>query len=116
MKPLAREAIAERIEQLTPLDAIAEPLQSGVRALVPERSELKDALSGTWLGHPLHPPLTDVVESFAPGSEESVKGANIRVHVTRLLGSTRGRGRRAGRVAGSRSTLIAEARLVPSAA
>jgi nitrite reductase/ring-hydroxylating ferredoxin subunit/uncharacterized membrane protein len=28
---------------------------------VPSDSELKDALSGTWLGHPLHPPLTDIV-------------------------------------------------------
>lgn len=61
VKPPDREAIADRIEQLAPLDAIAEPVQSGVRALVPQGSELKDALSGTWLGHPLHPPLTDVV-------------------------------------------------------
>jgi nitrite reductase/ring-hydroxylating ferredoxin subunit/uncharacterized membrane protein len=61
MKPLAREAIAERIERLEALDAAAEPLQKAVRAAVPQESELKDFLSGTWLGHPLHPPLTDVV-------------------------------------------------------
>ena len=61
MKPLVRETIAERIEHFDALDPVAEPLQKGVRTLVPQESELKDLLSGTWLGHPLHPPLTDVV-------------------------------------------------------
>jgi nitrite reductase/ring-hydroxylating ferredoxin subunit/uncharacterized membrane protein len=61
MKPLAREAIAEGIEGLEALDVVSEPLQKVVRAAVPQESELKDVLSGTWLGHPLHPPLTDVV-------------------------------------------------------
>src|SRR5213595_1901624 len=61
MKPRARETIAERIEQIEPLDALAEPLQQAVRSAVPQESVLKDLLSGTWLGHPLHPPLTDVV-------------------------------------------------------
>jgi nitrite reductase/ring-hydroxylating ferredoxin subunit/uncharacterized membrane protein len=28
---------------------------------IPPKSEVKDLLSGTWLGHPLHPALTDVV-------------------------------------------------------
>jgi nitrite reductase/ring-hydroxylating ferredoxin subunit/uncharacterized membrane protein len=61
MKPLAREEFTAAIEQLDALDLIAEPLQQAVRTAVPQESELKDALSGTWLGHPLHPPLTDVV-------------------------------------------------------
>ncbi|HKF79990.1 MAG TPA: Rieske 2Fe-2S domain-containing protein [Thermoleophilaceae bacterium] len=61
LKPPAPEAIAQRIEGLEALDALAEPLQKGVRTLVPQESPLKDLLSGTWLGHPLHPPLTDVV-------------------------------------------------------
>ena len=61
MKPLARETIADRIEQLRPLDVVSGPLQQAVRKAVPQESELKDLLSGTWLGHPLHPPLTDVV-------------------------------------------------------
>jgi nitrite reductase/ring-hydroxylating ferredoxin subunit/uncharacterized membrane protein len=61
VKPLARETVAEQIERLAPLDAVSEPLQKAVRTLVPEDSELKDLLSGTWLGHPLHPPLTDIV-------------------------------------------------------
>jgi nitrite reductase/ring-hydroxylating ferredoxin subunit/uncharacterized membrane protein len=61
MEPVARAAIAERIERLEVLDALGEPLQKGVRTVVPQQSPLKDLLSGTWLGHPLHPPLTDVV-------------------------------------------------------
>ena len=36
-----------------------------VCALIPAGSRAKDALSGTWLGHPLHPPLTDLVEQAA---------------------------------------------------
>ncbi|HEY3542391.1 MAG TPA: Rieske 2Fe-2S domain-containing protein [Gaiellaceae bacterium] len=61
MRPTAREAIPARLEQVEALDVVAEPLQRGVRAAVPYESQLKDVLSGTWLGHPLHPPLTDVV-------------------------------------------------------
>ena len=61
MKPLARETVAEEIERLRLLDPVAELLQKAVRSAVPQQSELKDLLSGTWLGHPLHPPLTDVV-------------------------------------------------------
>ena len=61
MRPAGREAIAERLEQLKSLDPLADVLQRGVRAAVPAESALKDVLSGTWLGHPLHPPLTDVV-------------------------------------------------------
>jgi nitrite reductase/ring-hydroxylating ferredoxin subunit/uncharacterized membrane protein len=60
-EPFAREAVAERLERVEALDAVAEPLQKAVRTLVPEDSRLKDLLSGTWLGHPVHPPLTDVV-------------------------------------------------------
>jgi nitrite reductase/ring-hydroxylating ferredoxin subunit/uncharacterized membrane protein len=55
------ESIAERIEQLEALDSIAEPLQAAVRRGLPQESRLKGLLSGTWLGHPVHPPLTDVV-------------------------------------------------------
>lgn len=61
MKPIARETVAESIEQLELLDPISDRLQKAVRAAVPQDSRLKDLLSGTWLGHPLHPPLTDAV-------------------------------------------------------
>jgi nitrite reductase/ring-hydroxylating ferredoxin subunit/uncharacterized membrane protein len=61
MSAPAREAIPATIERFEALDAVAGPLQTAVRKVVPQGSKLKDALSGTWLGHPLHPPLTDVV-------------------------------------------------------
>jgi nitrite reductase/ring-hydroxylating ferredoxin subunit/uncharacterized membrane protein len=41
-----------------PLDRVAEVLAAPARSLGP--GPLKDLLSGTWLGHPLHPMLTDV--------------------------------------------------------
>ena len=61
MRPIVREAVAERIERLEALDSVAAPLQDAVRRLVPPETEVKDVFSGTWLGHPVHPPLTDVV-------------------------------------------------------
>jgi nitrite reductase/ring-hydroxylating ferredoxin subunit/uncharacterized membrane protein len=56
-----RQNMAEKIEQLVALDAVAEPLQTAAKSAIPAGSQAKDALSGTWLGHPLHPPLTDIV-------------------------------------------------------
>jgi nitrite reductase/ring-hydroxylating ferredoxin subunit len=53
--------LAERIEELQQLDGAGEALKSLVDRYIPPRTELKDLLSGTWLGHPLHPVLTDVV-------------------------------------------------------
>ena len=61
MEPIVREAVMERLEQMEALDPIARRLQNIVRKVIPQDSQLKDALSGTWLGHPVHPPLTDVV-------------------------------------------------------
>src|SRR5919199_1075370 len=61
MEPIERETISEGIERLAALDAAADPLQKGVRLAAPQEFLLKDLLSGTWLGHPLHPPLADVV-------------------------------------------------------
>jgi nitrite reductase/ring-hydroxylating ferredoxin subunit/uncharacterized membrane protein len=61
VEPFVRENLAEKIEQLGGLDAVADPLQRAVAALIPAGSKAKDVLSGTWLGHPLHPPLTDLV-------------------------------------------------------
>jgi nitrite reductase/ring-hydroxylating ferredoxin subunit/uncharacterized membrane protein len=61
MKPRARELVVERVEELGSLDGVSETLQRIVGHAVPQGSRLKDVLSGTWLGHPLHPPLTDVV-------------------------------------------------------
>jgi nitrite reductase/ring-hydroxylating ferredoxin subunit/uncharacterized membrane protein len=61
VEPVARESLAEAIEGLEAIDSVAEPLQQAAKKAIPAGSKLKDTLSGTWLGHPLHPPLTDVV-------------------------------------------------------
>ena len=53
--------LAERIEEIQQLDGAGQALKSLVDRYVPPRTEVKDLLSGTWLGHPLHPVLTDVV-------------------------------------------------------
>jgi nitrite reductase/ring-hydroxylating ferredoxin subunit/uncharacterized membrane protein len=51
----------EAVEQLETIDPVSKRLQELVHKLVPAGSAAKDTLSGTWLGHPLHPPLTDIV-------------------------------------------------------
>ena len=53
------EDLLERIEKAEGLDSVARPLAKAVAKVVPH-GPVKDALSGTWLGHPLHPLLTDV--------------------------------------------------------
>jgi nitrite reductase/ring-hydroxylating ferredoxin subunit/uncharacterized membrane protein len=50
---------ARLIAQLEALDAPAKKLGKTVRNVI-KPGPLKDALSGTWLGHALHPMLTDV--------------------------------------------------------
>jgi nitrite reductase/ring-hydroxylating ferredoxin subunit/uncharacterized membrane protein len=61
MRPVPRDLIADRFERLEALDGPGEWLQGLVKKAVPDESRLKDLLSGTWLGHPVHPLLTDVV-------------------------------------------------------
>jgi len=54
------EPLVRAIETAEFLDRIAKPAARTVRNLL-SRGKLKDALSGTWLGHAVHPMLTDVV-------------------------------------------------------
>ena len=54
-RPLATN-VAQRLAALEQLDPIAEPIAKTVRDIVPA-GPVKDALSGTWLGHALHPML-----------------------------------------------------------
>src|SRR3712207_721873 len=54
------EPIIDAIEGTAALDATAKAAGKRVRATF-SPGTLKDALSGTWLGHALHPLLTDVV-------------------------------------------------------
>ena len=52
------EEIITQISNLKALRNSAEPLQKAVRGMV--KGEVKNFLHGTWLGHPLHPVLTDI--------------------------------------------------------
>ncbi len=53
-------ALVDRLGDIEAIDQVAEPLGDVARKALSASPELKDALSGTWLGHALHPLLTDV--------------------------------------------------------
>jgi nitrite reductase/ring-hydroxylating ferredoxin subunit/uncharacterized membrane protein len=77
--------IAMRIEKIGGLDAIAEPLGNAVKKLIPA-GRLKDLLSGTWLGHQLHPLLTDVpIGSFTGATLLDLVGGRRSQHAANLL-------------------------------
>ena len=50
-----------RAERIDSLDRVAGVLARAVERVAPDGSSVNEVLSGTDLGHPLHPPLTDVV-------------------------------------------------------
>ncbi|MBW3652534.1 MAG: Rieske (2Fe-2S) protein [Actinobacteria bacterium] len=52
--------LPERIGAIAALDAPGKAIGKQVRSLFPSGGGVKDVLSGTWLGHSLHPLLTDV--------------------------------------------------------
>lgn len=80
---MALHDVASQIGRLEALDRVVQPLSGLARRLVPH-GPVKDVLSGTWLGHPLHPMLTDVViGSFTSatvldliGGKRAQRGAN----------------------------------------
>src|SRR5215475_15706549 len=59
LRPL-RELPVE-VEQIDSLDRLAGALAKGVERVAPAGASVNETLSGTAFGHPLHPPLTDVV-------------------------------------------------------
>jgi nitrite reductase/ring-hydroxylating ferredoxin subunit/uncharacterized membrane protein len=54
------EPLVRAIESAESLDPVAEQVGKAVRGVL-SGGPIKDALSGTWLGHAVHPMLTDVV-------------------------------------------------------
>lgn len=54
------EPLVAQLESAEALDSVAKAVGKAVRENVP-RGAVKDGLSGTWLGHAVHPMLTDVV-------------------------------------------------------
>jgi len=51
--------LAEKVGRIEALDGVSKPVADGVKSAL-GRGVAKDALSGTWLGHSLHPMLTDI--------------------------------------------------------
>src|SRR5260370_3184748 len=64
MNPPLRYAIAKVGESQSWLDKLEAPFQGWLLKLFGQPGQpnrkIKDMLNGTWLGHPVHPPLTDV--------------------------------------------------------
>ena len=59
MAPHLVEDVVRRLAGFTLVDKVAKPLAGAVAGVIPHGAA-KDLLSGTWLGHPLHPLLTDL--------------------------------------------------------
>ncbi len=59
---MGSETIIDVIAKQDWLDSISDPLQKAVHAAFPGEAgrQIKNLLHGTWLGHPLHPVLTDI--------------------------------------------------------
>jgi nitrite reductase/ring-hydroxylating ferredoxin subunit/uncharacterized membrane protein len=55
--------LGERLEAASALDRLADPVHRAVTSVM-HRGPLKDVLHGVWLGHPLHPLLTDLPIGF----------------------------------------------------
>lgn len=88
------EPLVRQIESAEVLDPAAKAVGRTVRGIV-SPGALKDALSGTWLGHALHPMLTDVVigsfmsasllDLLAPGSDGTASERLIGVGIATYL-------------------------------
>jgi nitrite reductase/ring-hydroxylating ferredoxin subunit/uncharacterized membrane protein len=59
-RPAPLAPLLEAVESAEAVDEPAKQVAKFVRDTIPGGA-VKDAISGTWLGHPLHPLLTDVV-------------------------------------------------------
>ncbi len=55
------EPIVRQIEAASLLDGLGKAAGKAIRSALSSPRALKDAVSGTWLGHAVHPMLTDVV-------------------------------------------------------
>jgi nitrite reductase/ring-hydroxylating ferredoxin subunit/uncharacterized membrane protein len=88
------EPLVRAIEKASFLDPVAKAVGKAVRDNVP-RGPIKDGLSGTWLGHAVHPMLTDVVigsftsasllDLLAPGEEGKASERLIAVGIAAYL-------------------------------
>jgi len=88
---------ARRLEQLEALDKVARPLVGAVGRAVRPRV-VRNLLSGTDLGHPLHPMLTDLpIGAWVMSALPDAVGGPVRRGGRRSAGHCRRGGRRADR-------------------
>jgi nitrite reductase/ring-hydroxylating ferredoxin subunit/uncharacterized membrane protein len=81
----ALEPFVRRLESFEELDPLAKRVGKFVRDGL-SQGALKDALSGTWLGHALHPMLTDVViGSFTSATVLDLTAADASLPATQRL-------------------------------
>jgi nitrite reductase/ring-hydroxylating ferredoxin subunit/uncharacterized membrane protein len=80
--------VGEQIEAIDAIDRVADPAHRAVSAVLPS-GPLKDALHGVWLGHPLHPPLTDLPIGFWTSAFvlDLVGGSRARPAADALIGA-----------------------------
>ena len=80
---MATEALVKAVDQQEVLDRLSDQIQPLVRdafkSAGPVGRDVKNILHGTWLGHPLHPALTDVplgawTAALALDAMESISG------------------------------------------
>jgi len=95
---MGSQTIANIIDKQTWIDAAGDPVQKVVKETLRQAMPVKDFLHGTWLGHPLHPVLTDIpvgawtlammLDAFEAmsGREELGAGADFAIGVG-LLGA-----------------------------
>jgi nitrite reductase/ring-hydroxylating ferredoxin subunit/uncharacterized membrane protein len=79
--------LGERLERTEAIDRFARPVEEFAAKVVP-RGPIKDALHGVWLGHPLHPLLTDLPIGFWTSAFvlDLVGGKRARTAADRLVG------------------------------
>jgi nitrite reductase/ring-hydroxylating ferredoxin subunit/uncharacterized membrane protein len=80
-------SLGERLDRTEAIDRFARPVEELVAKVVP-RGPVKDALHGVWLGHPLHPLLTDLPIGFWTSAFvlDLVGGKRARSAADRLVG------------------------------
>lgn len=83
----AVESFVRGVESMTAADAVAKPLSRLVHRAV-GRGQLQDALTGRWLGHALHPMLTDLPIGFwtSAFTLDLLGGRKHRAAAQRLVG------------------------------
>lgn len=85
--PPALVSLTKRLEQTRALDAVVRAVHPGVHALLADQKRA-DALHGMWVGHAIHPVLTDVPIGFWTSAAvlDLVGGKKSRTAARRLTG------------------------------